>query len=112
MGVFTLIRHGFAVPPSPVRGKAYRCDSRYYCAVGRVPVLEPSPLAGEGRLPLSGGDVERSETEGVGRLAAGQTDEGAVKGLLYFTNQSFLNQLLIPGKGKGPINHLFQSMNQ
>ena len=70
------------------------------------------PLTGEGRLPLSGGDVERSETEGVGRLAAGQTDEGAVKGLLYFTNQSFLNQLLIPGKGKGPINHLFQSMNQ
>ena len=28
---------------------------------------KPSPLAGEGRLPLSGGDVERSETEGVGR---------------------------------------------
>ena len=104
MVFFTLIRHGFAVPPSPVRGKAYRCDSRYYCAVGRVPVLEPSPLSGR--------DVERSETEGVGRLAAGQTDEGAVKGLLYFTNQSFLNQLLIPGKGKGPINHLFQSMNQ
>ena len=37
---------------------------------------------GEGRLPLSGGDVERSETEGVGDLAAGQTDEGEkTKGL-------------------------------
>ncbi len=28
---------------------------------------KPSPARGEGRLPLSGGDVERSETEGVGR---------------------------------------------
>ena len=37
---------------------------------------KPSPARGEGRLPLSGGDVERSETEGVGDLAAGQTDEG------------------------------------
>ena len=30
---------------------------------------KPSPARGEGRLPLSGGDVERSETEGVGDLA-------------------------------------------
>ena len=37
---------------------------------------------GGGRLPpLSGGDVERSETEGVGDLAEGQTDEGEGKGL-------------------------------
>ena len=43
---------------------------------------------GEGRLPLSGGDVERSETEGVGDLAVGQTDEGEAEGLLYFTNQT------------------------
>ena len=45
------------------------------------------PLTGEGRLPLSGGDVERSETEGVGDLAEGQTDEGEAEGLLYVTNQ-------------------------
>ena len=49
---------------------------------------KPSPARGEGRLPLSGGDVERSETEGVGDLAEGQTDEGEAEGLLYFTNQS------------------------
>ena len=42
---------------------------------------EAFPLTGEGRLPLSGGDVERSETEGVGDLAEGQTDEGEGKGL-------------------------------
>ena len=38
---------------------------------------KPSPARGEGRLPLSGGDVERSETEG-GREAPPQavTDEG------------------------------------
>ena len=51
--------------------------------------MEPSPLAGEGRLPLSGGDVERSETEGVGDLAEGQTDEGEAEGLLYVTNQRY-----------------------
>ena len=37
---------------------------------------EAFPREGEGRLPLTGGDVERSETEGVGDLAVGQTDEG------------------------------------
>ena len=51
-------------------------------------MFEAFPLTGEGRLPLSGGDVERSETEGVGDLAVGQTDEGEAEGLLYFTNQS------------------------
>ena len=35
-------------------------------------IVRAFPLTGEGRLPLSGGDVERSETEGVGDLAAGQ----------------------------------------
>ena len=48
---------------------------------------KPSPLAGEGRLPLSGGDVERSETEGVGDLAEGQTDEGEALGLHKFTQK-------------------------
>ena len=37
---------------------------------------KPSPARGEGRLPLSGGDVERSETEGVGEHGAAVTDEG------------------------------------
>jgi len=37
---------------------------------------EAFPLTGEGRLPLSGGDVERSETEGVGRHGEAVTDEG------------------------------------
>ena len=39
-------------------------------------MFEPSPARGKADSPLSGGDVERSETEGVGDLAAGQTDEG------------------------------------
>ena len=50
-------------------------------------IVRAFPLTGEGRLPLSGGDVERSETEGVGDLAEGQTDEGEAEGLLYVTNQ-------------------------
>ena len=54
-----------------------------------MPVSEAFPLTGEGRLPLSGGDVERSETEGVGDLAAGQTDEGEAEGLLYVTNRRY-----------------------
>ena len=54
-----------------------------------MPVSEAFPLTGEGRLPLSGGDVERSETEGVGDLAEGQTDEGEAEGLLYVTNQRY-----------------------
>ena len=41
-----------------------------------MPVSEAFPLTGEGRLPLSGGDVERSETEGVGRHGEAVTDEG------------------------------------
>ena len=68
LGAFPLIRHGFAVPPSPTRGEA------------------DSP-------PLSGGDVERSETEGVGDLAAGQTDEGEAKELYYFTTEREIQRL-------------------
>ena len=41
-----------------------------------MPLSEAFPLTGEGRLPLSGGDVERSETEGVGEHGAAVTDEG------------------------------------
>ena len=41
-----------------------------------MPVSEAFPLTGEGRLPLSGGDVERSETEGVGEHGEAVTDEG------------------------------------
>ena len=50
---------------------------------------------GGGRLPpLSGGDVERSETEGVGDLAAGQTDEGEALGLHCFTNYTHTKEAL------------------
>ena len=64
------------VPPSPVRGKARTLAvTQLHSSLDRR-TDKPSPLAGEGRLPLSGGDVERSETERVGRLAEGQTDEG------------------------------------
>ena len=52
-----------------------------------MPVSEAFPLTGEGRLPLSGGDVERSETEGVGEHGEAVTDEGEKN--LLFTPQFF-----------------------
>ena len=57
--------------------------SRLLCSLASASV-GAFPLTGEGRLPLSGGDVERSETEGVGDLAAGQTDEGEKNLSLFF----------------------------
>jgi len=50
-----LIRLASGQPPSPARGKAYRCAYRYYCAVMQVPVSEAFPLTGEGGT-AGGGD--------------------------------------------------------
>ena len=48
---FTLIRHGFAVPPSPVRGKARTLAlTPLHSSIGRRSD-KPSPLTGEGGWP-------------------------------------------------------------
>ena len=73
---------GSAEPTLPVwfppQGRPFRSPDSLPLGEGRF------PLSG-GRLPLSRGDVEHSETEGIGKwlkakrgrgLAAGQTDEG------------------------------------
>ena len=57
-GGFTLIRHGFAVPPSPVKGEGLSVRlSRLLCS-GASASVRAFPLTGEGGWP------------------SGQTDEG------------------------------------